>query len=67
MLTKLNDACELGIEIVPDEDVVIDRSLDSSRLGHITGRRPPAWDDMVSELAADETPYEEIRRELAHR
>ncbi|TMK75667.1 MAG: SDR family oxidoreductase [Actinobacteria bacterium] len=67
LLTKLNDALELGIEIVPDEDVVIDRSLDSSRLGHITGRRPPAWDDMVSELAADETPYEEIRRELAHR
>lgn len=67
LLTMLNDALKLGIQIVPDDTVVIDRSLDSSRLCGATGRRPRRWDGMVDELAADETPYEEIRRELAHR
>ena len=67
LLTMLDDALQLGIEIVPDEDVAIDRSLDSSRLFSVTGRQPRGWDEMVDELAADETPYEEIRRELAQR
>lgn len=67
LLTMLNDALQLGIEILPDEDVAIDRSLDSSRLCRATGRQPRRWDEMVEELAADETPYEEIRRELAQR
>jgi dTDP-4-dehydrorhamnose reductase len=66
LLTDLNDSLQLGIEVVPDEAVVIDRSLDSSQLSAKTGREPRRWDDMIDELAADETPYEEIRRELAH-
>jgi dTDP-4-dehydrorhamnose reductase len=65
LLTSLNDALELGIEIVPDADVVIDRALDSSRLREATGRQLRRWDEMVDELAADETPYDEIRSELA--
>jgi len=67
LLTMLDAALQLGIEIVPDEDVAIDRSLDSGRLCSVTGRQPRGWDEMVDELAADETPYEEIRRELAQR
>ena len=66
LLTGLNEALGLGIEIVPDENVAIDRSLDSTRLSGKTGRRPRRWDEMIDELAADETPYEDIRRELAH-
>lgn len=65
LLEMLNDALDLGIEVVPDEGVVIDRSLDSSRLRNATGRQPRRWDEMVAGLAADETPYDEIRRELA--
>jgi dTDP-4-dehydrorhamnose reductase len=67
LLAKLNEALQLGIDVVPDPDVVIDRSLDSSRLSSTTGRPPRGWDDMIDGLAADETPYDEIRRELAHR
>jgi dTDP-4-dehydrorhamnose reductase len=67
LLTKLNDALGLEIEVVPDEDVAIDRSLDSSRLCRATDRQPRGWGEMVDELAADETPYDEIRSELAHR
>jgi len=65
LLTGLNEALQLGIEVVPDADVVIDRSLDSSRLQSATGRQPRGWGEMIDELAADETPYEDIRRELA--
>ncbi|MFL5892056.1 MAG: dTDP-4-dehydrorhamnose reductase family protein [Solirubrobacterales bacterium] len=67
LLAKLNEALQLGIDVIPDPDVVIDRSLDSSRLSSTTGRPPRGWDDMIDGLAADETPYDEIRRELAHR
>lgn len=35
------------IEILPDESVCIDRSLDSSRFRQITGYSPPSWEDLV--------------------
>ncbi|MDP9200447.1 MAG: SDR family oxidoreductase [Gemmatimonadota bacterium] len=37
-------------EIVPDESVVIDRSLDSSRFGALTGYVPPSWPDLVRSM-----------------
>jgi dTDP-4-dehydrorhamnose reductase len=67
LLTELERALELGIGIVPDDSVMVDRSLDSTRLCRETGRQPRRWDQMVDELAADATPYDEIRRKLAHR
>jgi dTDP-4-dehydrorhamnose reductase len=67
LLSVLNRELELGIEIVPDRSVIVDRSLDSSRLCRATGRQPRRWEEMVEVLAADTTPYDEIRRELAHR
>jgi hypothetical protein len=47
--------------------VIIDRSLDSSRLRRATGRQPRRWEEMVEELATDATPYDEIKRKLASR
>ncbi|HLX79299.1 MAG TPA: SDR family oxidoreductase [Burkholderiales bacterium] len=41
----------LNVEIVPDDRVVIDRSLDSKRFRDATGYRPPSWEQMVGELA----------------
>jgi dTDP-4-dehydrorhamnose reductase len=38
------------IEIVPDERVQIDRSLDSSRFRAATGYQPPAWGDLVARM-----------------
>lgn len=67
LLTMLNEALDLGIRIEPDADVAINRALDSSRLRNVTGRQPRRWDEMVDELSADETPYDEIRSELAQR
>jgi dTDP-4-dehydrorhamnose reductase len=41
----------LAVEIVPYDDFVCDRSLDSSRFRSEVGYRPPDWPAMVDELA----------------
>lgn len=38
------------VEIVPDDTLVIDRSLDSSRFREATGYEPPAWPDLVAAM-----------------
>ena len=44
---------DLKTEIIPDEDVRIDRSLDSSRFRTDLDYTPPAWSEMIRELADD--------------
>lgn len=44
------------IKIEPDEDFVLDRSLDSSRFRSITGYSPPSWVELVNRMYID---YEE--------
>lgn len=61
LLTLLNDAFRAGVTIVPRDEPVIDRSLDSMRFREATGYRPPAWGEMVQELVSDPTPYERWR------
>jgi len=51
-----------SIEIEADDSVAIDRSLDSTRFRRATDWQPPGWQQMVDQMAADSTPYEEIRR-----
>lgn len=45
-------AAEYGhaVEIVPDDNLVIDRSLDSTRFREATGYAPPAWRDLVAAM-----------------
>lgn len=38
------------IEIIPDDSVVIDRSLDSSRFNKISGFVPPSWPAMIAKM-----------------
>jgi dTDP-4-dehydrorhamnose reductase len=38
------------IDITPDDEVVIDRSLDSSRFRDATGYAPPAWPDLITRM-----------------
>jgi dTDP-4-dehydrorhamnose reductase len=67
LLVQLRDAFELDIEIAPDDSVVIDRSLDSSRLRGATGFEAPSWPEMVAELAASADDYTHLRQGLARR
>lgn len=61
LLRELRDAMGLEIEIEPDDSLVIDRSLNSSRFRGETGWTPPTWRTMLADLAKDPTPYEELR------
>jgi dTDP-4-dehydrorhamnose reductase len=67
LLVQLRDAFELDVEIAPDDSVVIDRSLDSSRLREATGFLAPGWPEMVAELAASADDYTHLRQGLARR
>jgi len=58
LLLLIRDAFGLDIEIEQDEDIVIDRTLVGDRFREDTGLAVPPWEEMVSELAADQTPYE---------
>ena len=40
------------IEMIPDESVVIDRSLSAERFRFVTGYEPPSWEDMVETMHA---------------
>ena len=53
LLTKIKEKLELPVEIMPDESLGIDRSLDSSRFRKEFGYMPPAWDGMLDELTND--------------
>ncbi len=62
LLRLIDAAYGAGVSVEPDESVVIDRSLDGSRFRTATGLSFPAWPALVERMAADPTPYEEIRR-----
>ena len=51
LLTLIRQAYGLDIEIVPDDTVQIDRSLDSTRFRRLTGYAPPSWPQMIEEMA----------------
>lgn len=53
LLTKLAGHLCWDVEIAPSEDVVVDRSLDSTRFRERTGWTPPSWDEMLEGLAAE--------------
>ena len=53
LLLRFRDRLGRSIEIVPDDSVRIDRSLDSSRFRAAFAYTPPSWDVMLHELAED--------------
>ena len=53
LLVRLRDRLGRSIEIVPDDTVRIDRSLDSTRFRSEFAYTPPSWDRMLEELADD--------------
>jgi len=64
LLSKINTAMNLDIKINPDEQFSCDRSLDSSKFREKTDYLIPDWDEMISGLAADLTPYDEWRNQF---
>jgi dTDP-4-dehydrorhamnose reductase len=62
LLLRLRDALALPVEVAPKDEVVIDRSLDSSRFRAETGWSSPSWDEMVAELAATRAEEDTLAR-----
>ncbi len=50
LLKLVAQAYGKAIDITPDDKLVIDRSLDSSRFREITGYQPPAWPELVRRM-----------------
>ena len=66
LLVKIRDAMDLDIEITPyDALPCCDRSLNPARFLAATNYKIPSWDEMIAELAADTTPYDEWRAKYA--
>lgn len=64
LLGLLNNAYMAKINIEPDNSVVIDRSLDSTRFRKSTGFAPESWLEMIEKMAADPTPYDRFKSNL---
>lgn len=47
----------LNINIIPDDSVICNRSLDGSRFIQETRISIPTWDEMIDQLYNDKTPY----------
>lgn len=58
LLNLVKSKFKLDIEIEPETQTSIDRSLDSSLFRKIAGFTPPSWDAMIEEMAQDKTPYD---------
>lgn len=62
LLCMVKEAFKKDIEIQPDVDFVIDRSLDSSRFRQATGYQPPSWADMIAEMAFNSSFYKQLEK-----
>lgn len=53
LLLRLNQALGLGLTMIQDDSLRIDRSLNDTRFRAATGTARPGWDELVRELADD--------------
>jgi dTDP-4-dehydrorhamnose reductase len=61
LLRNLKASFDTEIEILPVDEPRLDRSLDASAFRKQTGFEPPSWAVLAKVLAADTTPYRELR------
>lgn len=58
LLNKLTQRLSLDIEIMADESVVVDRSLDSSKFRRATKVNIPFWEAMIDDLTSRTKQYD---------
>jgi len=61
LLCLIRDTYNLAVEILPDDALACDRSLDGSLFQSSTGLVVPSWPEMVQDMADDATPYDRLR------
>jgi dTDP-4-dehydrorhamnose reductase len=62
LLCRLNEQFDAKVTIDPADDVQVDRTLDGTRFRTATGWTAPDWNQMIADMSADPTPYDEWRR-----
>jgi dTDP-4-dehydrorhamnose reductase len=53
LLSRVASAYGKQIELIPDDSVVIDRSLNADRFHTLTGYTAPGWDEMIARMLQD--------------
>jgi dTDP-4-dehydrorhamnose reductase len=61
LLRLVDKYYESNIDIEPESDFVLDRSLNSDKFRALTGFTPEPWEAMIEKMAGDPTPYDEWR------
>ena len=61
LLQMANQSFGRRINILPEEDFFLDRSLVSTRFRQATGYQPPSWTEMIQELAGGSHFYNQIK------
>jgi dTDP-4-dehydrorhamnose reductase len=61
LLCMIRDVYRMNIEIVPDESEACDRSMLGDKFKNATGLACPPWNELLTQLAEDATPYEKWR------
>ena len=64
LLNLVNKEFGLGIAIEPDEEFVLDRSLNSAKFRLETGFKTGCWEEMIRRMAEDAKPYPVWRKRL---
>ncbi len=62
LLVLAKELFKRNLTIIPDEKVVCDRSLDSSRFREMTQYHPPTWLEMMDKLVKNSSLYENLGR-----
>ncbi len=62
LLLRIREALGVEIRIEPADGPPCDRSLNGARFVEATGYRIPGWDELMAELTADRTPYDDWKR-----
>jgi len=57
LLMMAKESFKRNVTILPVEEVVLDRSLDSTRFRQVTGYIPPSWSDMIAVMAKNSSLY----------
>ena len=63
LLRLFDEAFDTKVEVRRNDDIVIDRSLDSSRFRNATGFVPDPWPTLVTRMASDATYYGQMERQ----
>jgi dTDP-4-dehydrorhamnose reductase len=65
LLTLIQQKFKLPVEVVPDEMVYCDRSMNGERFKQATGFVAPSWPELIDALVQDKTPYDKWTAALA--